>query len=315
MSVSVREPRGDDHVTPFLIDGTHVRGRLVRMGGVVDDILSRHADLSEPAGRLLGEAAVLAALLGSGLKFDGKLIIQAKGDGDVAMLVADYAAGGGVRATATETGAAPAPSKAAGVAELMGKGHFAITIDQGADMRRYQGVTPLEGATLADCAVGYFERSEQIPTTIKVSVVREVRPGGERFWRAGGMMLQHLPGEGEGAGGVEDPKILNDKQEDDWTRAGMLMGTTEDAEMVDTSLSAHALLYRLFNEDGVRVFEDKPLARTCSCSRAKIAGVLARYDKAELAEMVDRGRIRATCEFCRTEYLFDPDEDFAHDAV
>lgn len=299
----------DDHIIPFLIDGTDVRGRIARMGGVVDDILGRHADLTEDAARLLGEATVLTALLGSGLKFDGKIIVQARGDGPVNLLVADYEAAGGVRAAATAKDAA----KGRTIADLMGEGHFAITIDQGADMRRYQGVVPLEGEGLAECAQAYFDRSEQIPTAIRIAVVREMFPGGRMVWRAGGLMIQHLPGDDFGSDAAASDRVMSAKQEDDWRRAEALMRTVGAEEMTDARLHPNRLLWRLFHEDGVRVFDGRSVMRTCSCSREKIAAVLRRYDEADLQGMREDGRIVAVCEFCRTEYAFGDDIGTPHD--
>lgn len=289
----------DDFILPFQVGDGAVRGRIVRLGPAVDAILKPHG-FSDAASELLGEALALAALMGSSLKFDGKLIFQAQGDGDVRMLVADYASGGAIRATASVGAAATSR----GLSALMGKGHLAITIDQGPDMERYQGVTPIEGRSLEDAAVGYFDQSEQIPTAIKLAVGKVYRPGGGEEWRAGGVIVQFMPGEG-GARERGETVLGSDADEEAWARAAAFLNTTQADELLDPGLTAQDLLFRLFHEDGVRVFEARPLAARCSCNAGKIAAVLSRYSADDLGEMAEDGRIRVACDFCRREYFFD----------
>ena len=190
--MSSAAPAPDDSILPFQIGDTAVRGRTVRLGPAIDRILSAHG-FPDSVSVLVGEAAALVAMMGASLKFDGKLILQAKGDGPVSMLVADYAANGDLRATASFK---EPPPGAAGLRELLGAGHLALTIDQGPDMERYQGVTPLEGTSLASAAAAYFMQSEQIPTAVKLAVGRIERPGGMKQWRAGGVIVQFVPAEG-----------------------------------------------------------------------------------------------------------------------
>ena len=190
--------RSDDLILPFKVGDAAVRGRVVRLGPAIDDILSRH-DFPEPVMALVGEAAVLAAMLGAGLKFDGKLIFQAQGDGPVSTLVADYTSNGALRATAMiRAGAEDTAAGAQGpeLHYLLRKGHMVMTIDQGPEMERYQGVTPLDGPSLSKAAVSYFAQSEQIPTAIELAVGRVQDAEGRMTWRAGGIMAQFLPGEG-----------------------------------------------------------------------------------------------------------------------
>ena len=186
-----RDLTADNAITRFQVGETAVRGRVVRLGGAIDEILSAH-HFPQEISELLGEAACVVSMMGVALKFDGKLILQAQGDGPVSMVVADYTAGGDLRATANLRG----DVKGRGAAALLGKGHIAMTIDQGADMERYQGVTPIEGESLADAAVAYFAQSEQIPTVVKLAVGRISAPGRPERWRAGGIMAQFMPGEG-----------------------------------------------------------------------------------------------------------------------
>jgi len=300
---------GDDVVIPFKVGDAPVRGRLARLGGAVDDVLSRQ-DLPLPVAQLVGEATALVAMLGSALKFEGRLTLQAQGDGPVAMLVADYVHGGGVRATAkiaegreAEVSGAPAD---ASIEILLGKGHLALTIDQGPDMERYQGVVPAEGVSLAEAARGYFDQSEQIPTVVRLAVGRVSRPGEGDVWRAGGVMVQFIPGEGGDRERGEEV-VMAEEDADAWTRASMILETTTADELLDPALASEALLYRLYHEDGVRVFDASKTAFFCACSRDKVAAVFARYPAEEIAALAEDGVVRATCDFCKTEYAFDAD--------
>lgn len=298
----------DDRVLPFQIANSPVRGRVVRLGPAIDAILAAHP-FEPPVLELVGEAATLVTLMGSALKFDGKLILQAQGDGPVSMVVADYAASGALRATATR-GESVAGK---GVAALLGSGHFALTIDQGPDMERYQGVTPLEGEGFAAAAVAYFLQSEQIPTAVKLAVGKVMLPGGGQTWRAGGIIAQFLPGEG---GGRErgEAALKAPEEQDLWARAASHLETTQADELLDPSLSPQTLLYRLFHEDGVRVFDTTPVLARCSCNRDRIERVLERYSVEGLADMVEDGAIKVACEFCRRVYLFDEKGSFLNSA-
>lgn len=294
----------DDIIIPFQIGDGAVRGRIVRLGRAIDDILRPHVSrpngFSPEVSELLGEAATLTTLMGSSLKFDGKLIFQAHGDGEVRLLVADYASNGDLRATAT----VGEPTTARGLGALMGKGHLALTIDQGPDMERYQGVTPLEGDSLGAAAIAYFDQSEQIPTAVTLAVGAAHRAGEKEMWRAGGVMIQFMPSEG----GARERGVAALKSADDadvWDRATALLATTQSDELLDPTLAPEDLLYRLFHEDGVRVFEAKDVRAACGCNAGKIAAVLSRYAPEELEELADDGRITVSCEFCRRDYFFD----------
>lgn len=295
------ERAGDDAVLPFQIARTAVRGRVVRLGGAIDAILAAHP-FPDPVKELLGEAVALVALMGAALKFEGKLIFQAQGDGPVGVIVANYVAGGGLRATASL--AASLPAGARGLAALMGKGHLALTIDQGPDMERYQGVTSLEGGSLAEAAVRYFDRSEQIPTAIKLAVGRVFRPGEGETWRAGGVIAQFVPGEG-GARERGTALLTDAEDRETWERAAVLLETTQADELLDPNVSAETLLYRLYHEDGAVVFKPSSLRAACGCNEEKIAAILASFSPEDLADMVEKGVIRVSCDFCRKEYLFD----------
>jgi molecular chaperone Hsp33 len=289
----------DDVIIPFQVGDGAVRGRIVRLGVAIDEILGPHGFADAPS-ELLGEAAALTALMGSSLKFDGKLIFQAQGEGDVRLLVADYSSDGAIRATATIAGAA----SSRGLSRLMGKGHLAMTIDQGPDMERYQGVTPIEGKTLEEAAEAYFDQSEQIPTAVRLAVGKVIKPGENPAWRAGGVIVQFMPGEG-GSRERGEAVLNSDDDREAWDRAAAFLKSTQADELLDPALSPEELLYRLYHEDGVRVFEAKSVRAACACNAGKISAVLSRYTAEDLSDLADDGLIKVSCEFCRKDYYFD----------
>src|SRR5690348_6229513 len=233
----------DDIVLPFEVSSLDLRGRVVRLGPVVDEILEKH-DYPPPVAKLLGEAIVLTVMLGSALKIEGRFILQTQTEGPVRMLVVDFKAPGGVRACArydkNRVAAAIAKGKVA-VGDLLGEGHLAMTIDQGPDMSRYQGLVALNGGSLEDAAHEYFLRSEQIPTRVRLAVGEEWRSsdGGKHRWRAGGMLMQFLPKAPERArqadlhpGDAPEGTTPHTIAEDDaWVEARSLIGTVEDVEL------------------------------------------------------------------------------------
>ncbi len=315
-------PGVDDFLLPFQVDRLDVRGRVVRLGPAIDALLKRHA-YPAPVARLVAEAAALTILLGSALKLDGRFQLQTKSDGPVSMLVVDFDAPNRVRAYALfdPQGVAGDASGAA----LLGKGHLALTIDQGGSMNRYQGVVPLDGLGLEAAAHQYFRQSEQIPTRIRLAVGEVAVPGGT-LWRAGGLFLQFLPAapermrqgdldpgdapEGALRGDGEEDRPEDEVAEDDaWTQAKALADTIEDHELLDPGLSSEQLLYRLFHEPGVRVFEGQPIVEACRCSQQRILGMLRRFTSEERRDMTgEDGRIAVTCEFCSTRYVVTPEE-------
>lgn len=292
------QPLTDDFVAPFQVEGEPVRGRIVRLGASVDEVLTRHA-YPEPVANLLGEACALAALVGASLKFDGRLIVQAQGDGPVAYVVADYDTGGLLRGycrfDADRVAAAAEGFARPGAGKLLGKGVFVMTIDQGPDMERVQGVTPIEGETLALCAETYFAQSEQTPTRVRLAV-GQVDTGDGLRWRAGGVLIQNIAGD-----------AARGSTEEAWITAQAHFETLGEDELIDPTLSAQTLLWRLFHEDGVRVFEGKALAGFCRCSEARVVGMLASFPPEEREAMVEPdGRIHVTCEYCSREYALEP---------
>ncbi|WP_038035766.1 Hsp33 family molecular chaperone [Thermopetrobacter sp. TC1] len=301
-----RAEMGDNLVLPFTVDALDVRGRVVRMGESVNEAIVRHA-LPEPLARLLGEIMALAALIGSSLKFEGKLIVQAETDGPVRLLVADFSTPRFVRGLVRYDKARVDEVLAQGGDEraLLGEGRMVFTIDQGAHMQRYQGMVALTG-TLAEAAETYFSQSEQIPTRVKLAAGTVQNDGGPQ-WRAGAIMIQHMP-PASGESSEEDAAAKREQNAENWRRAEALFDTVEAHELLDPSLSPERLLYRLFHEDGVRVFEPQPLEWRCGCSRELLHGLISRFSPEERAEMVEDGRISARCEFCGEEYVFSPEE-------
>jgi len=311
----------DDTVMPFEVAKLDLRGRVVRFGPAVNEILSRHA-YPQPVAKLLGEALVLTVMLGSSLKIDGRFILQTQSDGPVRMLVVDFISPDKVRACARfdkdRVAAAIAAGDTAGTA-LLGKGHLAMTIDQGPDMNRYQGLVALDGSSLEDVAHEYFLRSEQIPTRIRLAVAEELRAasgGATHRWRAGGIMLQFLPKSPERARSADlDPGDAPEgtaphavKEDDAWVEGQALISTVEDIELIDPSLSSERLVYRLFHEPGVRVFRASPLRAECSCSRDNVEAMLKSFSQDDRDHMVEDGKISVTCEFCSANYQFAPGE-------
>jgi molecular chaperone Hsp33 len=318
------EHADDDTILPFEVAALDLRGRVIRLGAAVDDILSRHG-YPAPISKLLGEAIVLTALLGSSLKFEGRFILQTKTDGPVRMIVVDYRSPGTMRACAQFD---PTPfremeEKASGKADqmmdLLGRGHLAMTIDQGPDMSRYQGLVALTGGSLEEAAHEYFLRSEQIPTRVRLAVAEELLAGeaGPRHrWRAGGMLLQFLPKKAERMRGPDlDPGDAPEgmaahvvPEDDAWVEGQSLIATVEDIELIDPDLSSERLLYRLFHEHGVRVFNSLGVEAKCSCSRDSVTDMLKSFSKDDRDDMIQDGVIAVTCEFCNTQYVFVPAE-------
>ncbi|TKT74214.1 Hsp33 family molecular chaperone [Aquamicrobium sp. LC103] len=310
---------GDDHVVPFEVAALDARGRAVQLGPILDGILERH-DYPEPVARLLAEAMALTVLLGTSLKFDGKFILQTRSEGPVDMLVADFTTPGSLRAYARfdeERLEAAVAAGQASPADLLGAGVLALTIDQGAHMQRYQGIVQLDGSSLEEAARTYFRQSEQIPTEVRLAVARQMvrDDGGSRWhWRAGGLLAQFLPDAPERLrlpdlhGGDGDNGDAPDPTDDAWAEVQALVGTVEPDELLDPTVGSERLLYRLFHEHGVRVFEGVGVADRCSCSREKIRSILDGFTAEEIAESTEDEEISVSCEFCSKQYSFDPAE-------
>ncbi|WP_435165104.1 Hsp33 family molecular chaperone HslO [Falsirhodobacter sp. 1013] len=306
----------DDTVLPFQLDRSDIRGRVVRLDGVLDQVLSKHAypPLIEA---LVAESALLTALIGQTIKLRWKLSLQIRGNGAVKLIATDYYGptddGQAARIRAYASFEADQLTDAPAF-EQLGEGYFAILIDQGEGTVPYQGITPISGGSLSKCAETYFAQSEQLPTRFELSFGRSQVPGGAESWRAGGVMLQHMPkaspsvGEASGEGGLlTHADILDGDEGENWMRANYLLDTVEDLELIGPSLAPTDLLVRLFHEEGPRVFDSQPLRFGCSCSEDKVRAALEPYPAEEIAEMITPdGTVTADCQFCGAHYDLDP---------
>lgn len=315
-------PAGLDSVVPFQVEPLDVRGRAVQLGPMLDDILHRH-NYPEPVSALLAEAITLAVLLGTSIKFDGKFIVQTQTDGPVSMLVVDFRTPGSLRAYArfdAEQVNEAVKAKKADAVSLMGSGILAMTIDQGAHTQRYQGIVKLENSSLEEVARQYFRQSEQIPTEVRLAVGQSLTRSGKgrpnHGWQAGGMLVQFLPDSVErmrmkDLHGGDDPEgapRAEFREDDAWFEARSLMATIDDVELVDRDVNVEKLLYRLFNEHGVRVFEPRVVKDDCSCSIQTVRAILANFSHGEIDESTVDGMIDVNCEFCNKTYQFDAEE-------
>jgi molecular chaperone Hsp33 len=312
---------GDDSVLPFQLDGADVRGRVARLDAALDAMLTLHA-YPTPVAALTAEAALLTAMIGQTLKLRWRLSLQVRGDGPVRLIATDYFAPAepgqparirayaGFDAERLEIGADPFA--------LLGGGFFAMTVDQGPDMRPYQGMTPLSGSSLAACAETYFAQSEQLATRFAVSAGLSAAPGETARWRGGAVMLQHLPkasphaapAEPSGADGLMAPAdvaAMSDG-EDDWRRVNMLLDTVEAHEVLGPHVAPEALVLWLFHEETPRVYPAQPVRFGCTCSPQKVEAAMAQYSARELHSMTDAaGLLTADCQFCGRHYAFHPD--------
>jgi len=291
-----------DYIQPFQVETLGVRGRLARLGHGLGAAIARH-HYPGPVNALLAETVTLAATLASTLKFDGVFTLQTQGDGPVGVLLADVTSKGGFRAyarvDAERLAGVAADSGAASVPRLLGAGHLAFTVDQGPDTDRYQGITELTGATLAECAQAYFRQSEQLETAI---VSAATAAGNGDGARAAALMIQRLPA----AGRSRD--LDGDDEGDDWRHAVALMSSITSGELLDPALQPSEILYRLYHREGVRIYRTKPLFHACRCSREKVMVTLGSFAENDIRDMVENGCLTVTCEFCKTDYQFDEAE-------
>lgn len=308
----------DDTVLPFQLDRSDIRGRVARLDGTLDEVLAQH-DYPPAVEALVAEATLLTALIGQTIKLRWKLSLQVRGDGPVGLIATDYFAPkrqgdpARIRAYAGFDEAA-FPHDGAGFDQI-GGGYFAILIDQGPHTVPYQGITPINGLGLSACAEAYFAQSEQLPTRFALSFGKSQRPGRTEHWRAGGVMLQHMPKaspfaaqEGSGADGLLLPDdLLEGGEREDWVRANALLDTVEDVELLGPDVQATELLVRLFHEERPRVFDPQPVQFGCTCSADRVRQSLAIYSAEDIAEMTtDAGIVTADCQFCGAHYEFDP---------
>ncbi|MDJ1009472.1 MAG: Hsp33 family molecular chaperone HslO [Paracoccaceae bacterium] len=309
----------DDTVLPFQLDSADVRGRVARLDGVLERVLAQH-DYPPAIEALVSEVMLLTALIGQTVKLRWKLSVQVRGDGPARLIATDYFAPAAegeparMRAFASfdETRLDPT---GAGFPQI-GKGYFAILIDQGQGTTPYQGITPIAGGSLAACAETYFAQSEQLPTRFALSYGRSTLSNQSEGWRGGGVMLQHMPkasphvvGGGSGEGGLLAPTdMLSGEDEENWARANVLLDTVDDLELVGPGIQPTDLLVRLFHEEAPRVFDAQPVEFGCTCSPDKVRQSLSIYSAKDIAHMTtDEGKVTADCQFCGAHYEFQPE--------
>ncbi|MFN0115438.1 MAG: Hsp33 family molecular chaperone HslO [Paracoccaceae bacterium] len=309
----------DDTVLPFQLDRSDIRGRVARLDGALDRILSQH-DYPAPVEALVSEVALLTALIGQTIKLRWKLSLQVRGDGPVRILATDYYGpqddGSSARIRAWASFDRERLAEHDKPFALIGNGYFAILIDQGAGTVPYRGITPLSGGSLSACAETYFAQSEQLPTRFALAHGRSRLPGGPEHWRAGGVMLQHMPkaspfakgdgGSGEG-GLLTAGDILDGEDGENWTRANLLLDTVEELELIGPTVQPTDLLVRLFHEERPRVFDSQAVQFGCTCSDDKVRQSLSIYSAKDIRKMTtDEGIVTADCQFCGAHYEFDP---------
>lgn len=310
----------DDTVLPFQLDHADIRGRVARLDTTLERVLEQH-DYPPQVEALVAEMALLTALIGQTIKLRWKLSLQVRGDGPIRLIATDFFAptedqpGGRIRAFASfdedrlQSGADPF--------QQIGKGYFAILIDQGKGSAPYQGITPLAGGSLSTCAETYFAQSEQLPTRFALSFGESREAGGAPHWRAGGVMLQHMPKAevrpgaegGSGEGGLLTAEDLTDGDEgENWRRANMLLDTVDPLELVGPMISPTDLLVRLFHEEGPRVYDALPVSFGCTCSPDRVRESLSIYSAKDIGHMTtEDGIVTADCQFCGAHYEFDPE--------
>lgn len=305
-SIDLSDIASDNLVQPFQIETLDLRGQMVRMGSVVDQILHRH-NYPYPVARLLAEALTLTSCLANSLKFEGVFTLQIQSDGPVSLLVCDVTDAGALRGYAQfnkealndiRTDQSIERGQPMKIRDVLGQGHLAFTMDSKLNRDRYQGIIELIGETLTDCVHHYFHQSEQIETVIKVATDHLEGTEDLAGWRSCALMLQRLPPE---ESSIEDPEV----REDDWRRALMFLSSSTAAEMLDPHLSARDLIYRLFNEDGVRVFDTLTLKDECHCADGRMEKVLQSLSPESLQDMTVDGKVTVTCQFCKNEKIFD----------
>ena len=309
----------DDSVLPFQLDRSDIRGRVARLDGVLDQVLKQHA-YPAPIEALVAEAALLTALIGQTIKLRWKLSLQIRGKGPARLIATDYygpsAEGEPARIRAYASFDDERLEDSADPFSQIGEGYFAVMLDQGQGMVPYQGFTPIAGGSLSSCAETYFAQSEQLPTRFAVTFGRSLEPGRGERWRAGGVMLQHMPqvgmgvaaeaGSGEG-GLLTHADILSGDPAENWNRANLLLDTVEELELIGPSVTPTDLLVRLFHEEEPRIFEAQPVRFGCSCSEDKVRQTMSIYSQKDIAKMTtEAGVVTADCQFCGAHYEMDP---------
>ncbi|GAA4221724.1 molecular chaperone Hsp33 [Sagittula marina] len=307
----------DDTVLPFQLDRSDMRGRVARLDGVLSGVLQQH-NYPAPVEALVAEMALLTALIGQTIKLRWKLSLQVQTNGPVRMIATDYygpeAEGEPARIRAYASFDADRITDDSPFQQL-GTGYFAVMIDQGTGMQPYQGITPIAGTSLSDCAAAYFAQSEQLPTTFALSYGRSTESGQAEKWRAGGIMLQHMPKASPYAKDapsgddslVAAQDLLGGDEQENWSRVNMHLGTVEELELIGPSVPPTDLLVRLFHDEQPRVYDSQQIRFGCTCSEDRVRQSLSIYSAKDIEKMTtDDGLVTADCQFCSAHYELDP---------
>ncbi|MCX7565914.1 Hsp33 family molecular chaperone HslO [Sulfitobacter sp. F26169L] len=306
----------DDTVLPFQLDNSDIRGRIARLDTALGGILEQH-DYPPQVEALVAEMALLTALIGQTMKLRWKLQLQVQSDGPVRMIATDYYGpsedGAPARIRAYASYDADRLTEGAPI-DQVGKGYFAVMIDQGKGTTPYQGISPLVAESLSKSAEGYFAQSEQLPTRFELSFGKSTTADAAEHWRAGGVMLQHMPkaspfvAQDEGTGETLQPvDLLDDDETENWNRVNILLDTVDDLELIGPVLAPSDVLLRLFHEERPRVFDKQRVHFGCSCSEDRVRQSLSIYSARDIETMTtDDGRVTADCQFCGAHYDLDP---------
>jgi len=291
-----------DAVLPFQIEPHYLRGRYITLGTVATSILEKHK-YPDPVAHLLSEMLVLAPCLSSALKYEGVFTLQVSGKGPIKTLMADVTSKGELRGYASFNAEQLRslnlqPGDQPPLQKLTGGGYIAFTVDQGDKGERYQGIVELSSSSLVDCTHAYFQNSEQLETVISLAVEQS----SDANWKGGAIMLQRVGF----SGGKGVPKgITEDEYDEGWRNAAVMLGSCKHAELLNNLETPEKLLFQLFNETGVRVYPKKPIVAQCRCSVEKVERLLHSLDIQERDDMKVDGVITVTCEFCKTERIYD----------
>jgi len=309
----------DDTVLPFQLDKSDIRGRVARLDGVLNGVLKQH-NYPDNVEALVAEMTLLTAIIGESIKLRWKLSLQIQSKGAVRMIATDYygpskkGKSAKIRAYASfdESRLSSGP-----YFEQLGEGYFAILIDQGEGMKPYKGITPLSGGSLAACAEAYFAQSEQLPTRFKLSFGKSTEKDRKEHWRAGGIMIQHMPKSsieisGDGGSGEDGlmaaSDLLTGDDNDNWNRANILLDTVEEIELTGPIVGPKNLLVRLFHEESPRAFEPQKVEFGCTCSEERVRQSLSIYSAKDIEKMTTpEGRVTADCQFCGAHYDLSPE--------
>ena len=314
------EPTSEDKILPFQLDLSDIRGRLTRLDKTLNDILSQHS-YPPVVEALVAEATVITALIGQTINLKWKLSLQIRGNGPIKLIATDYFAPskngelGTIRAFASFN----EPNLDIGEKnpfEQLGKGYFAVLIDQGPNTEPYQGITPLTGGSLHKCAETYFAQSEQLATRFALTIGKSQTKTKKISWQAAGLIIQKMPKktkrgvekkEGSTNQLLASADLLQGQESENWNRVNFHIDTVEELELMGPHISKIQLLNRLFHEENPRVFEAQSIKFGCTCSADKVRNTMSMYSSKDIETMTTAdGKVTADCQFCGAHYIMDP---------